>query len=351
MKKKVPLKIGVLFALLAGFITLTCSKDVYSDPRFVFKPNPNTTLAARFQNKEVTQKELNQGIEGEIFEFEMKIHNLRMTRLRALMLEKIIESDPKSKSLTRDEYLNRHIAKKIKITKPQIDQFIKEKKIPKKHLNEEMRKRIKAYLESEEKKKSIDAWMGKKTAKTPIEVYFPKPSRPTFKIEINDSPVLGKANAPITLVEFSDFQCPFCSKGAELIKKLKKKYGKKLKVVFKNFPLPFHGNAPIAAEAGLCVHQQDPDQFWKMHDLMFAHQNKLNREGLISHARKLKIDMQKFTACLDQGTFRNKVNADMEQGKKIGVKSTPTFFINGKMINGAQPLSVFSEIIDEELSR
>ena len=162
---------------------------------------------------------------------------------------------------------------------------------------------------------------------------------------------MGKADAKVTIVEFSDFQCPFCSRGAEIMGQLKKKYGDKIKVVFKHFPLPFHTMAPLASEAALCAEEQKKGNFWKLHDLMFADQQNLLQGGLVEKAKKIGINEAEFSKCLNSRKFKKVVDADMALGQKVGVKSTPTFFVNGKMVNGAQPVEVFSEIIDEDLAK
>ena len=342
---------GVFLTLAAGIVALACSKKVLSGPNFIFKPASNATVAAKFSDREISASELEHGIENDIFELEMKIHQLKMGRLRALVLQQVMESDPRSKNLSNDEYLDKYIAKGVKVSDKAIQGFIKERKIPENHVNEHMKERIKQHLMREAKKRAVDHWLGQKTAKKPVEVYLDKPERPTFEVDITGAPLKGDAKAPVVIVEFSDFQCPFCARGVGIINQLKKKYGKKVSVAFKNFPLPSHNNAHLASEAGMCVHQQDAAKFWRMHDRMFETQDKLDREGLMAKARELGINMEQFTACLDQGTQKARVEADVQQGQKLGIRSTPTFFVNGKMVTGAQLIEVFSEIIDEELAK
>ena len=132
---------------------------------------------------------------------------------------------------------------------------------------------------------------------------------------------------------------------------LEKKYGSKVKIAFKHFPLPFHAQARLAAEGSMCANAQNSKYFWKMHDTMFADQSRLDRDNLIITAKKAGANEAEFKACLDAGKFKGSVDADVAEGTNIGVKSTPTFFVNGKLIAGAQPIEVFSEVIDEELAK
>ena len=221
--------------------------------------------------------------------------------------------------------------------------------IPATQINDHTKERIKKFLSHLKKKELIDNWLETNQKSGLISVLLPKPKRPVFKLEVGKAPFQGDKNAKVTLVEFSDFQCPFCAKGATLIKQIKKKYGDKVKVVFKNFPLPFHKHAQVAAEASLCANEQGQKFFWKLHDHMFENQNLLKKEDLINSAGKLGLKKGPFQKCLEAGRYTAQVKADMEDGKAVGVRSTPTFFVNGKMVTGAQPIKVFTDLIDEDL--
>jgi protein-disulfide isomerase len=262
-----------------------------------------------------------------------------------------MDQDSRKKGMSNDEFLEKHIASGVVISEKEIDAFIKDQNIPAEHINPQVREKIKNYLEMERKKEAVDKWLAVQTKKTPVEVYIEKPRRPTFPVEVGNAPVTGGKEAKVTIVEFSDFQCPFCAKGADLVKDIKKKYGSKVKIAFKNFPLPFHNHAEQAAVAGLCANEQGADYFWKYHDEMFANQDSLDAEGLKKMAKKVGLKSDAFDKCLAENRHLAQVKADMEEGKKVKVKSTPTFFVNGKLINGAQPIEVFSEIIDEELAQ
>ena len=231
----------------------------------------------------------------------------------------------------------------------EINAFIKEKNIPKEQVNPQIKERIKQYLSIEKKKEALENWLAEQTKKTEINIFFQQPRRPTFDVKVGDAPFFGDKNAKVEVVEFSDFQCPFCSKASAILKDLKKKYGNKIKIAFKQYPLPFHSQAKMAAVAALCANDQDMKFFWKMHDAMFADQSKLSVDNLKETAKKIGVDSAKFNACLDEKKFLSKVESDIKEGEAVGVKSTPTFFVNGQLITGAQPIEVFSEIIDSEL--
>ncbi len=172
---------------------------------------------------------------------------------------------------------------------------------------------------------------------------------PRVELEVADHPERGPADAPITLAEFADFQCPFCGRVAPTLAGLRQKYGDKLKIVFFDFPLPFHAHAMDAAKAARCA--ADQNKFWEYHDALFANQAKLTPADLKATAARLGLDGAKFAACFDGGGHQDAIQRDEAQGHQVGVTGTPAFFIDGRPFTGAQPQSEFEGIIDDELSR
>jgi len=175
------------------------------------------------------------------------------------------------------------------------------------------------------------------------------PAAPEGKqnVKIGDAPVKGPASAKVTVVAFSDFQCPFCSRAVPVMKQIEDEYKGKVKIAFKQLPLPFHDKAHLAAEAALAANEQG--KFWQMHDKLFANQQALDRPSLEKYAEELGLNMTKFKAALDSGKFKDKVDADAKEGAAVGATGTPTFFINGTKVVGAQPFEQFKTVIDTEL--
>ena len=177
------------------------------------------------------------------------------------------------------------------------------------------------------------------------------PEAPAAKVDIKvgDAPVKGPASAKVTVIEFSDFQCPFCGRVNPTLKEIEDQYKGKIKIAFRNLPLPFHDKAHLAAEAALAANDQG--KFWAMHDKLFANQQALDRPSLEKYAQELGLNMNKFTAALDSGKFKDKVDSDAKEGAAVGATGTPTFFINGTRLVGAQPADKFKEVIDAELKK
>lgn len=162
----------------------------------------------------------------------------------------------------------------------------------------------------------------------------------------------GKETAKVTMVEFSDFQCPYCGRySSETFPKIDKEYIQtgKVRYVFHHYPLPFHQNAQKAAEATECA--ADQGKFWEMHDRLFVDQEKLAVADLKQYATTLNLRTSDFNACLDSGKYQNKVQDDLKLGQSVGVNGTPAFFINGRLVSGAQPFESFKQIIEEELGK
>lgn len=350
--KKLMGKVSPLVAIAAlTVVVIACQKDADSKPNFIFKPAPSKEVVASMGGQPILEKDLVKGIESDLYEAELKVYEIKYAKLQAMLLEKFMNADPEKKNLSNDEFLDKHIAKGMKVTDAEVEKFIKDRQIPKDQVNPEIKARIVEYLSVEGKKLAVDKWIAEKTKKTPVEIYIQKPSLPMFEVNVGDAPFKGGADAKVTIVEYSDFQCPFCSKGAQVLAALEKKYGNKIKIAFKHYPLPFHAQARIAAEAAMCAHEQDAKAFWKMHDAMFADQSKLDKDNLIATAKKAGVKEAEFKSCLESGKFKAKIDADVAEGGALGIKSTPTFFVNGKLISGAQPIEVFSEVIDADLAK
>ena len=180
-----------------------------------------------------------------------------------------------------------------------------------------------------------------------ISIYLFSNSTTGYIISNHRNNILGPEDAKITIIEFSDFQCPFCGRVQPTIKQILQDYGDQVKLIYKHFPLDFHQYSRKAAEAAECAGQHG--KFWEYHDKLFENQDKLLINDLKRYAEEIGIDVEGFSLCLDSGAAARVVNDDMSEGLNMGVSGTPAFFINGKKIEGAQPYSVFKTIIEAEL--
>ncbi len=175
------------------------------------------------------------------------------------------------------------------------------------------------------------------------------------KINLKDEPLIGAKDAKVTIVEYSDFQCPFCKRGYDTLEQqVLKEYDGKVKIYFKHFPLSFHPWAQPAAVAAECAKMQKPDAFWKLYHSFFEHQGEVNQQNVKDKATEYLqgsgIDMAKWNDCFDNKKSLDRVTAQQNEGAGLGVTGTPAFFVNGRMLVGAQPFEKFKDVIDDELA-
>lgn len=207
------------------------------------------------------------------------------------------------------------------------------------------------YLESEKGREGIGRAMEKyvkEAQQRAQEAEFEEIMKAPVKIDPGTSPVKGPANAPITIIEFSDFECPFCKRGASTMDQILKKYPNEVKLSFKHLPLPMHHNAKPAAKASYAASKQD--KFWEFHDALFENQQKLSEEFFIKTAENLKLDVEKFKKDMNSPEAEKQIQEDMDLANKHGIQGTPGFFVNGVAVKGAYPFDYFKKIVDRFLA-
>lgn len=177
--------------------------------------------------------------------------------------------------------------------------------------------------------------------------YQPLPADARERIAAKGAPSFGPEDAKVTIVEFSDFECPFCSRAADVVEKIRERYGDKVRFVFRQFPLPSHENAHLAAQASLAAHEQG--KFWEYHDLLFANQRALSRDSLEDYARQVNLNLASFERALDSGAHKAAVERDSSLGEGVQVNGTPTVFINGRRVPNPTDFEAVAKLIDEEL--
>jgi len=346
-----PLTLLTCTILVTGMLVgSSCTNSASAKPKFVFKDAPKGGVVAKVGGKEISEEELLGESKIEFFDLKKKEYELKMERLNALMVELLIGQEAKKAGMTTEDYISKKIMKgDSKVSDAEFKQFVKEKQVPEAQITPQIKERINNFIISQKKEKVLQAYLAGLTKSNPVEVYFQKPKM-DIKIELGKAPAIGPEKASVKIVAFSDFQCPYCSRGAKTIHDIKKKYGNKVQIAFKHFPLSFHKDARPAAEASMCINEQSSDKFWKFHDVVFENQKDIgNADFLEKQAQKVGADMAKYKACMAEKKFASFVDDDMKYGEKIGVRSTPTFFVNGQIVQGALPIESFSEIIDEAL--
>jgi protein-disulfide isomerase len=276
-------------------------------------------------------------------EHQQKVHELIENSLETVVQDRLLDAEAASRKITKEQLLAE--LKPAAVTDADVDAFYEQNKAQIPRPKEQVAAQIKTYLEQQGQQKSRTEYFKKLQDKYKVD-YRLEPIRVDVAAT---GPAQGSASAPVTIVEFSDFQCPFCSRLTPTIKQVEQKYGDKVRVVFRQYPLPFHQNAQKAAEASLCA--MDQGKFWELHDAMFADQNALGVDQLKATAAKLGINADKFNKCLDSGEKAAAISLDQKAGQAAGVNGTPALFVNGRFINGAVPLEQITTVVDDELRR
>ena len=213
---------------------------------------------------------------------------------------------------------------------------------------DQVRAQIADYLRKERRAEAVNKLERRLTAEHKVAFAYEP-----YRLELSNagSPTLGKSDAPVTLVEFSDFQCPYCKASAPTLKQVAKAFGDKVQIVYRQYPITsIHPFAFKASEASLCANDQG--KFWEMHDAMFEDQSKLAVSDLKQTARRLGMDGKKFDACLDGGRYVEQVQNDLKEAERIGVTGTPAMFVNGRVVEGGSVgFSVLERQIQKELAR
>ena len=303
-------------------------------------------VVATVGSHKITEAELDAKVKPEMAAFESKIYDLKHQALQSMIDEYLLEQAAKKANLSVPEYLKKEIEDKApKVTEADARKYYDQRKgqgtPPFDQIKARLIPALQNQSEQEQREKLLDSLRKTDPAKILIKA-------PRIDVATAGHPVLGSSKAPVTIVEFSDFQCPFCKRVEPTLKQVRDKYGDNVNLVYMDFPLPMHNHALDAAKAGRCAAEQG--KFWPFHDAMFADQSKLAPDDLKADAKNLGLDTAKFNECFDKAKYEAGVRADMNQGKSLGIDGTPAFFVNGRMLVGAQPPESFNQIIDEELS-
>jgi protein-disulfide isomerase len=308
---------------------------------------PASDVVATIAGEPFTASQLEEAAGARLFQLRTQQYQAQRQILDDEIARRLLEREAAARKVTADELLKQEVEAKVApVTEEEQKAFYAQNKARMGEMTEaDALKRIEAGLRQQRIGERKAEFLSGLRAKADVHVLL---EPPRLTLTIGDEPVRGPADAPITIVEFSDFQCPFCSRATATLKKLDAAYPGKIRVVYRDFPLvQIHPNAARAAEAAACANEQG--KFWPMHDAMFEHQDKLAEADLKQSAAALGLDATAFNQCLESGRHTAQWQKDTAEGEAYGVSSTPAFFINGRLIVGAQPYESFARILDEEL--
>jgi protein-disulfide isomerase len=341
--------------VLLGILLAGCSKPAADGATTSLVPARDpAAVVARVDGAPVTEADLAAETKAPVAAAERKfleeVHGQRARALDRVVERRLLEARAKKEGTTVEALLAREVTAKVQepseaTLRAVYDQTAASgRPLPP---FEVVKGEIAGFVKGQAEQELRQAFVGQLRAAAKVESLLPPLLLPKVTFQA-DGPSRGDAKAPVTVVEFSDYECPFCARAEPVVKQLLAEYPGRVRVVLQQFPLGGHPNAPKAAEAAFCAGEQG--KYWEMHELLLTGQGALGVDALKGRARTLPIDAARFDACLDSGRMAPVVEASRKLGVEAGVDATPAFFVNGRPLSGAQPIEKFRELVDHELS-
>jgi len=286
-------------------------------------------------------------VQGQMFQLRLQEYELKRKALDNLVNQRLLEAEAKKKGIPPEKFFEQEVDSKVpEPTEAELRALYIVQKEQLGRTFDEFRPQLQRLLKQAKLQQAHEDYYQELREKGGVSIYLQKP-----KVDVAYDParLRGSPSAPVVILEFSDFQCPYCQSAEPTLKKLLVKYEGQVSLAYRDLPLQeIHPQAELAAEASRCAGEQG--KFWEYHDLLFQNQNRLHREGLMELARDLKLDEKQFDSCLSSGKYKSQVEEDRQAGLRTGVNGTPGFFINGNIVSGNQPQDSFEKIIEAELA-
>jgi protein-disulfide isomerase len=293
---------------------------------------------------------LQEVVETQRIRIERERYSLLRQKLEELIAERLLAQEAKSRGMSVEQLLNEEVYSKAQsVTEDEITKFISTRQTqPSQADQTELRMKSRDFIRSQKLVRQQQDYVRRLREKASVAVYLEEPASARAGLSPLKGFARGPNNAPVTIVEFSDFQCPFCKAVRPTINELMTRYTGKVRWEFRDFPIQnIHPGASKAHEAARCAGEQG--KFWEYHDKLFARSPNHSLPELQLFARDLKLESVAFAECLESSKYHAAVAGDILEGKRLGVQGTPTFFINGRMREGEQSLAAFQELIESEL--
>lgn len=308
------------------------------------------TVLAVVNDTPISSTEVEKPIAQELAKLESQIYDLKKAKLDALIDDQLLASEAAKRSITVAALIEAEVtSKKSSVSDEEVAVYYGANQARLKKDLASWKDQIRAFLNTQKATERRQAYVDQLREQAKIDVRLKAPA--VFRVEIPTAGAFSKglANAPVTLVEYSDFHCPFCKRVQPTIASVLEKYGSKIRIVYKDFPLDsLHPQARAAAEAARCAGEQG--KFWEFHDKVYAGDSDATPPTMKLYAQQVGLDVSTFESCVSTRKYQAQVQQDVVEGSKLGVTGTPGFFVNGRFLSGAQPLAAFTKLIDEELA-
>ena len=305
------------------------------------------TVVAKIGSRVITLQEVDNSIAEQLRPLEEQIYALRRAALENMIARALLEDEAKKRGISVDDLKKEFTGGKVDVPQKELDQaYAQNASVFGSMSPDEAKERVRLDLESQIRIQRYKDSVAQLSTARQVEVLLAAPKVLVNTGDIADAPSIGDSGAAITIIEFSDFQCPFCRESQATIRKILETYPRQVRLVFRNLPLEIHSNAFASAQAAVCAKQQG--LFWKYHDALFSASD-LSDRSLNRIAQAVGLDTTKFDQCMTSDRSGEIVRKDIEDAQRIGINSTPTFIVNGSFIRGAISFSEFRAVIDREL--
>ena len=320
-------------------------------PAWSCRPTNESEKIAEVDGRVVTRAEVDRTAGTEVRNLRQRLYQLERQKLDEYIGATLLTQEAKERGISVSTLLEQEVNNKVQpVSEDEIQAFYEKNKGRLRVELDKVHDQIRDYLREQKTAERKNEYFKTLRANAKITTYLRPPPIHRADVLTNGAPSKGASSAPVKIVKFEDFECPFCKTVQPTLAELLKKYDGKVLLVHKDLPLEaIHPQATLAAEAARCA--GDQGKFWQYHDTLYGKAPKLGAADLKSYAKEIGLDARSFDQCLDSGKHKNIVQKDLAEGAKLGLTGTPSFFINGREISGAQPLEAFSAIIDEEIAR
>lgn len=313
-------------------------------------PEKNAALA-EVNGEVITAAELERALGPSLTKLQEQIYALKKEKLENLIEERLLKAEAEKRGMTVEAILQAEVDGKLEpISDDEVKVFYEANKARIKGDEAGLREPIRAYLREQKVEARRSVFLAQLRSQANVVINLQPPEMFRAEVSVEGAPFRGAEEAPVTIVKFEDFHCPYCRRVQATLGELMTRYEGKIKIVHRDFPLDsVHPKARAAHEAARCAGEQG--KFWAYHDLLFASGPKSGPDELKGFAKESGLDLAKFEECLASGRTRAAIAADVAEGNRLGLTGTPAFMINGRLLSGAQPIETFIEVIDQELAR
>ena len=332
-------RVAPLLCISAFFAATTVAQNAETS-----KPKQ---AVATVDGQTIYDDDLAPSVQGQLLPLRNQEYEIKRKALDTLIEQKLLEAAAKKKGLTTEKLLAQEVDSKVPDpSDAEIEGYYWGRKERISRPLADMKSQLRDALKQVKAQQARQDYLKTLRADSNVLVLL---SAPRVEVGYDPARVRGNPKAPVMIVEFSDYECPYCHQAELTVKEVLAKYGDKVSLAYRDYPLTaIHSQAESAAEGSRCALEQG--RFWEYHDRLFTASN-LDKDALTEYARKLKLDDKQFGACLTSGKYKAEIDKDIQEGRKAGVSGTPGFFINGIALSGSQPKDAFTRVIDEELAR